>query len=109
MILDWRQDAAFADLHEIIDAETGQPLPMVPPWDAVCYADDEAGILRTHRFDQKGLAMLVYSDDPSEVVPEDDMWTRKDAEGNTLNRPMEVATDEHRKAIKIVRKSEVQS
>ena len=64
MIIDYKEDPEHAWEHEILDAETGEPLPMEYPWNKVFYADDEAGILRHYLCDGAGKVLIALESDP---------------------------------------------
>jgi hypothetical protein len=93
MILDWREDAKHANLYEILDADTYQPLPMEPPWSDVFYADDSRGLLRVLKRNETG--SLFFVEIPGGAKERD------------LGEGLEVAWEEIRRRIRIVRKRSV--
>jgi hypothetical protein len=76
MIIDYHADPDHADQHDILDADTFQPLPMEPPWSDIFYADDARGILRYHLRDDQGQFFISYADAPGTRVPDDKLWRR---------------------------------
>ena len=108
MIIQWNTDETFdeANRHEIIDLETGLPLPMEPPWNDVFYADDEAGVVRLFIRGDQGDVLVAFESDPQTPVLGNLGPAKYDVDGKILN-PICTAWREEKKAIKIVRKSEV--
>ena len=131
MILDWQADRDHADRHEILDAATGEPLPMSPPYDMIFHADDEASILRYRLRDEEGNCYFALPDGRKVV----DQWKVNEArsygdlatgtektevvysgavdatlsDGTTVRvreEDIEIAWAEERKAIRIVPKCE---
>lgn len=83
MILDWRKDPEHAKLHEILDAETGEPLPMTSPWSDIFYADDSRGLLKVVKLNESGHVYFEpensrevawkYIHHPIRIVPKDEV------------------------------------
>ena len=106
MILDFSSDKNAFDF-EIVDAESGLPLPMDSPYCDLWYADDEAGIIRYYAKGKDGVIPLAWASDPSTPIPEDETWRRKIKEGDKI---IDVTPEtcpcwkEEKRAIRIVRK-----
>lgn len=58
MILDWRKDSKTARLYDVLDAVTGESHPCME----MIYADDEAGVYRCLKLDEKGSVIRVSND-----------------------------------------------
>lgn len=64
MILDWIANPELANLHDVIDLDTGKPLD-VPVW----YADDETGVCWAYRGRKQGTGWIFYSGLDGEGMP----------------------------------------
>lgn len=94
MIIDYSQPDSDAILYEILDSTTGEPLPMVYPWDSIYYADDEAGVVRHYLKDDAGRNLIAFESSPCTPLEV----------GQPIGEPTCPAWREIHKAIKIVPK-----
>ncbi len=104
MIIDWQDDPGFANLHEILDATTWQPLPMDEVHSCIFYADDQKGILRVGIVDAKGTLAMAFENDPQTPIPTGRLWQRYSKEGNALLPEVVPAWREIKRPIRIVKK-----
>lgn len=108
MILDWEADPAYASLYDIVDADTGESLPM-GGYGSVFYADDDAGILRLYLKDEDGKFFMARQDSPETKVSDDEPWTKTPRDGEGLTVPVCLAWREEKRRFRIVRKREENS
>lgn len=107
MILDFStQDLVVANGFEIMDLDSGQPLPMVPPYDDLWYADDEQGVIRYYIRSYDGKLMIAREESPDVPLMDQDQIAKYDLEGNPIESAC-VAWKEEKRRIKIVPKSEL--